>query len=150
MTQEELAKSAYVSKQVISNIERGVTGSVNEYVMNLLSFALMVRTEYLTGESDDPVIKDGLRKVAYRLPKWEFEPDIRQVLQKYSRTREVEHLLRDIVYYLSQVEEEQFPGMDDGVKLLQFIVEILRDDRFEDLALLVSVVKAFKEKATKN
>lgn len=151
MTQEELAKSAYVSKQVISNIERGVTNSVNDYVLNLLSFSLTVRAEYLTGKSDDPHRnEDGLLKVVYKMPEWDYIPDIRQVLTRHSDTREIEILLRDIVFYLSQIEKSTLVGKNNGVQLLKLIVRLLRNDEFKDIKLLIGVVKAFEENITKN
>ncbi len=150
MTQEELAKSAYVSKQVISNIERGVTNSVNDYVLNLLSFSLMVRSEYLSRESNDPDRNDdGLLKVVYRLPEWDFIPDVRQVLTKYSDTREVEVLLRDIVFYLSQIEKNTAVRENEGVELLKLVVGILRNDKFKDITLLINIIKVFEANIAK-
>jgi transcriptional regulator with XRE-family HTH domain len=146
LTQEDLAKKAYVSKKVISNIERGKTKTVNEYVLNLLSYSLLVRREYLTGESDDPnVNKNGLNQAVVIKPKWEFEYDIKNTFEKHSKTREVETLLQNIVYYLSQQEDGTHYNKYDGIRLLQEVVSLLQNENLRDIKMLIGIIKAIKD-----
>ncbi len=146
MTQEQLAKKVFVSKQVISNIERGVTSEVKNSIMNLLSYALLCRVEYLKGESDEPIKNEnGLVEPFYFLPKWDYEFEIKELLKENSRNRDIESLLREEIYYLKNIEHTN-DSKDVGVEILQGIVDVLNKEKRNnrELKILLDIIKAFK------
>ncbi|MGM9978666.1 MAG: helix-turn-helix domain-containing protein [Clostridium sp.] len=149
MTQEELSKKVFVSKYVISNIERGITKEVKKSIMNLLSYALKCTIEYLTGESEAPQKdKDGLSPAFYILPKWDYNFEIKELLKEYSSDREMECLLREEIYYLKN-SNHTVDFKDTGVEILKGIVEILNKEDKEDkkdikLKILLNIINALK------
>lgn len=151
MTQEELAQQAYVSKKVISNIERGETKSVSDYILRLLSFALLVRCEFLTGDSEDPLKnEDGLQPAIFVKPRWDFEADIKYMLQKHSATEEVKNLMHDLVSYLMLLDDGIHRKTYDGVNLIQNIVDLLKNKKTKDIRLITKIVNTIKEEYEEN
>lgn len=147
MTQTELGQKAYVSKQVISNIERGVTKTVSDPVINLLSYSLLVTVDYLKGESPNmDRNKDGAIVPIYLLPDLDYDYEIKELLKKHSKNKNIEILLRDIIYYLSQLKEYDENEKESylGIKLLEGVVNILKYDDSVDLRKLVTITNDFE------
>ena len=137
-TQDELAKRAYLSKNTISNIERGITKKLKSHEIELLSNALMVTEDYLKGttnESDKN--KDGLIQAIYVLPNWNWQVEIKEVLKKHSCNRVIETILRDCVYFLGQLGIEN-PNYyrNTKVTILEKTLELLNSKDFTDQKLL--------------
>jgi len=138
LTQAQLAKKAYLSKNTISNIERGITKNLKPDEIKLLSNALMVTEDYLLGISDETnKNKEGLIKPIYILPEWNWEIEIKQVLKKHSRVRMIETILRDCVYFLGQLDVED-PRYYQKTKVtaLEKVIELLNMEDFDDIELL--------------
>lgn len=148
-TQSELAKKAYLSKNTISNIERGITKKVSINELKLLSNALMVTEDYLLGFSDDSnKTRDGLIQPFYILPKWEWEYEIREILKMHSKSRVIEMLLRDFIYYLGQLDISTSDYYNnDSVVILQNFVKYLNSNIDKsDLKFLNSLLILLIEK----
>lgn len=151
LTQEALAKKVYLSKKVISNLETGKTKSVNEYVLNLLSYTLFVTKEYLTGEVEEIDINSkGLKQIIFKTPKWNFEEDLINLFEKHSKSNEIETLLREVVYYLYQQEDESHYNRFDGVRVLQEIIKLLKLQDKKEIKMTVKILLALQESAEKN
>jgi transcriptional regulator with XRE-family HTH domain len=141
LTQDELAKKAYISKQVISNIERGKTSVVSETVLNLLSYALLTTTDFLSGESDEPdKNRNGLIVPMYILPPWDYDYEIKELMNAHSKNRKVERIIRDIVNYLTYANCD-----DHGVEILENLIKLIRKEDHKTLEILMKFVKSLNE-----
>ncbi|MSU02119.1 helix-turn-helix domain-containing protein [Tissierella pigra] len=141
MTQDELAKKAYLSKQTISNIERGITKNINETVLNLLSFALFVTPDYLVGKSEYPDKNSKGLIVPYSmLPPWDYDFEIKELMKAHSNNRIVETLIRNIIHYLTYVDHS-----DCGVKILENTISILKKEDKKTIDILLKITKGLNE-----
>lgn len=146
LTQTELGQKVYLSKQVISNIERGVTKTISEPVINLLSYELLVTVDYLKGESDKRnENRDGLIVPIVMMPDWDYDFEIQNLLKIHSENKDIEVLLRGIIYYLSQVDGCNQGENYLGVILLKKTLNILKNEKEIDLELLVKIISSFEE-----
>lgn len=138
LTQAELAKRSYLSKNTISNLERGITRNLKSDEIKLLSYALMVSEDYLTGESNERnKNKDGLIQAISFLPEWHWEIEIKEVLKKHSGNGVIEKILRDCAYMLGQLDTKD-PNYfrQTKVKVLQKTIDLLNIDSWKDTELL--------------
>lgn len=149
LTQEELAKKSYLSKNTISNVERGITKKLKQNELELLSSALFVTEDYLLGITDyENMTITGKIRAMNIFPKWEnWEQEIRQVLKKHSNDRVIETLIRDFIYYLSEIESYDYHKKYEypGIILLQSIIKIISDEKNNNLNLLIKIIKCFED-----
>lgn len=138
LTQAQLARESYLSKNTISNVERGITKKLKSDELKLLSNALLVTEDYLLGESEDTNRdKDGLIQPISMLPTWYWEAEIREVLKKHHGNRVIETLLRDIVYFLGQVDTKNNKYYESSeIRILIKFIEYMNNGCFKDVKLL--------------
>lgn len=146
MTQIELAKMSYVSNQVISNIERGITKTASPTVVGLLAYALVVTEDYLTGDSEErDRTADGKKPLILLMPRWDYKYEISQLL-RHQEDKKVENLMRDITIYLTNKEKNSI-----GFKILKTIMKTIKNnDSKKELMILLDIIKAFDKKEKEN
>ena len=151
LTQDELAKKAYLSKNTISNIERGITRKVRLDEIKVLAYVLMVTEDYLAGRSDDSnKTKDGLNNEISFPPEWHWKIEIEKVLKKHSRNVVIEKVLRDCVYMLGQLDTEEINYTKKiKIKILQKTIDLLNEDEWKDAELLSDFLEILHKRETK-
>lgn len=144
MTQAKLGQKAFVTKQVISNIERGITGTVNESVLNLISFSLKATKDYLTGESNVSFQdREGMIVPVSFRPFWDYKKAIDELLKKTSDDRSAEILLKDILYYMNENYDSKGKE-NEKIDLLRDILKLIMDEDFKEYELLKDIIKSIQ------
>lgn len=150
LTQAQLAKKSYLSKNTISNVERGITKKLKNEDIELLSNALQVTVDYLLGKSNHEN-ENWNRKTQpfYILPEWNWEVEIKQVLKKHSKHKDIENALRDTVYFAGQLDSKFKSKEKVKVEILLEILNILSDDEkySEEYEFLLEFLKIIKKKS---
>jgi len=141
MTQDELAKMSYVSRKVISDIEREITKTVKITVMGLLAYNLGVTEDYLTKKSENRDRTENGEIPLIVRPEWDYKYEIRQLL-KNQKDNEVEKLMIKITSFMMDKEKNSI-----GFEILRTIIDTIKNnDSEKDLMLLLDIIKVFDKK----
>ena len=137
LTQDELARLSYITKQTISNIERGITKTVIPTVGRLLAYNLGVTEAYLSGESEerDRIINGAVPPSPY-IP-WDYNYEITQLL-KQQDDDSIEKIMRDMTLYLMNEGKNSI-----SIEILKRIIKILNTNDVKELKILLGITKAF-------
>ncbi len=143
LTQGELSKKAYLSKNIISNIERGVTTSVSDRESLYLSYALVCTLDYLGGLSNDPdKFSDGVIEPFKIMPDLDFANEIQEMIRLKPDSKEIEILLRDFIFFIK--EELNSPNdfkSNKNIQIIKDTIEILALNNLENDKSLIGPLK---------
>jgi len=129
MTQDKLAKLVFISKQVISNMERGVTSTINSHNLNLIAYHLKTNVKYLSGESDDPTVIDIIDPNDINFI------EFGNILSAGPRILNADSI--GILKHLFQTD-----NLDD-IKIISIVLDLLRNDINKNL--LIDILESFKK-----
>ncbi len=126
MTQEELGKKLGVSKQVISNWERGYTTSISPEMMQAIAKVLNTTTEKILGNQKEDFSNYPDNEFDWKYP--EVSNRLGNILQKY---RQKEGLSVQLFSKVLNITTQTYLGIEVGkytpsLKLLQKISEVTK------------------------